>query len=80
MPCGDCVIPGFDIEVTGRTADGGLMLVETKGSHILNGDNTSDKVFVVHKLTVPLDCVSQNRAHELTYLASHSFLNCLGLR
>ena len=30
-------------------------------------------------LTLPLDCVSHNRAHELACLASHSLSNCIGL-
>ncbi len=31
------------------------------------------------RLTLPLDCVSHNRAHELAFLASHSLSNCIGL-
>ena len=31
------------------------------------------------KMTLPLDCVSHNRAHELACLASHSLSNCIGL-
>ena len=33
----------------------------------------------LRKLTLPLDCVSHNRAHALTCLASHSLSNCIGL-
>ena len=32
------------------------------------------------ELTLPLDCVSHNRAHELACMASHSLSNCFGLR
>ena len=31
------------------------------------------------EMTLPLDCVSHNRAHELACLASHSLSNCIGL-
>lgn len=50
MPSGDRYFPDFAIKVAGRTAGGGLILVETKGNHILNGDNTVDKVLAEHKL------------------------------
>lgn len=50
MPSGDRYFPDFAIKVAGRTAGNGLMLVETKGNHILNGDNTVDKVLAQHKL------------------------------
>ena len=30
-------------------------------------------------MTLPLDCVSHNRDHELACLASHSLSNCIGL-
>ena len=33
----------------------------------------------IHALTLPLDSVSHNRAHELACLASHSLSNCIGL-
>ena len=49
-----------------------------------------DPVFLLNKViaendpalwdvTLPLDCVSHNRAHALTCLASHSLSNCIGL-
>jgi len=50
MPSGDRYFPDFVIKVAGRTAGGGLLLVETKGNHILNGDDTLDKVLAEHKL------------------------------
>lgn len=55
MPSGDRYFPDFAIKVTGRTAGGGLLLVETKGNHILNGDDTLDKIQAEHKLyRIPL--------------------------
>lgn len=49
MPSGDRYFPDFAIKVAGRTAGGGLLLVETKGNHILNGDDTLDKILAEHK-------------------------------
>ena len=37
------------------------------------------KPSAVAAMTLPLDCVSHNRAHALTCLASHSLSNCIGL-
>ena len=55
MPSGDRYFPDFAIKVSGRAAGGGLLLVETKGNHILNGDDTLDKVLAEHKVYgVPL--------------------------
>ena len=55
MPSGDRYFPDFAIKVAGRTAGSGLLLVETKGNHILNGDDTLDKILAEHKLYgVPL--------------------------
>ena len=67
MPSGDRYFPDFAIKVAGRTAGGGLMLVETKGNHILNGDNTVDKVLAVHKLYgVPLMLVQDAGGRFMT--------------
>ena len=67
MPSGDRYFPDFAIKVTGRTAGGGLMLVETKGNHILNGDNTVDKVLAGHKLYgVPLMLVQDTGGRFMT--------------
>ena len=55
MPSGDRYFPDFAIKVAGRSAGEGLLLVETKGNHILNGDDTLDKILAEHKLYgVPL--------------------------
>ena len=67
MPSGDRYFPDFAIKVAGRTAGGGLMLVETKGNHILNGDNTVDKVLAEHKLYgVPLMLVQDDAGRFMT--------------
>ena len=67
MPSGDRYFPDFAIKVAGRTAGGGLMLVETKGNHILNGDNTVDKVLAQHKLYgVPLMLVQDASGRFMT--------------
>ncbi len=50
MPSGDRYFPDFAVKVTGRTAGDGLLLIETKGNHILNGDDTLDKVLAEHKV------------------------------
>ena len=67
MPSGDRYFPDFAIKVAGRTAGGGLMLVETKGHHILNGDNTVDKVLAQHKrYGVPLMLVQDAGGRFMT--------------
>ncbi len=67
MPSGVRYFPDFAIKVAGRTAGGGLMLVETKGNHILNGDNTVDKVLAEHKLYgVPLMLVQDDAGRFMT--------------
>lgn len=67
MPSGDRYFPDFAIKVAGRTAGGGLMLVETKGNHILNGDHTVDKVLAEHKLYgVPLMLVQDDTGRFMT--------------
>ncbi len=55
MPSGDRYFPDFAVKVAGRAAGDGLLLIETKGNHILNGDDTLDKISAEHKLYgVPL--------------------------
>jgi type III restriction enzyme len=67
MPSGDRYFPDFAIKVAGRTAGGGLILVEIKGNHILNGDNTVDKVLAEHKLYgVPLMLVQDDAGRFMT--------------
>ena len=73
MPSGDRYFPDFAIKVAGRTAGGGLMLVETKGNHILNGDNTVDKVLAEHKLYgVPLMLVQDDDGRFMTVKHFHN--------
>jgi len=67
MPSGERYFPDFAIKVAGRTVGAGLMLVETKGHHILNGDNTVDKVLAEHKLYgVPLMLVQDDAGRFMT--------------
>ncbi|MEO5661058.1 MAG: DEAD/DEAH box helicase family protein [Polaromonas sp.] len=67
MPSGDRYFPDFAIKVAGRTAGGGLLLVETKGNHILNGDDTLDKIQAEHKLyRVPLMLVQDAGGRFMT--------------
>ena len=67
MPSGDRYFPDFAIKVTGRTAGGGLLLVETKGNHILNGDDTLDKILAEHKVYgVPLMLVQDAGGRFMT--------------
>ncbi|MDQ1314925.1 MAG: hypothetical protein QG662_1034 [Pseudomonadota bacterium] len=49
MPSGDRYFPDFAVKVIGRAAGDGLLLIETKGNHILNGDDTLDKILAGHK-------------------------------
>ena len=67
LPNGDRYFPDFAIKVAGRTAGGGLLLVETKGNHILNGDDTLEKVQAEHKLyKVPLMLVQDAGGRFMT--------------
>lgn len=67
MPSGDRYFPDFAIKVKGRTVGGGLLLVETKGNHILNGDDTLDKIQAEHKLyRVPLMLVQDADGRFMT--------------
>lgn len=67
MPSGDRYFPDFAIKVAGRSAGGGLILVELKGNHIVNGDNTVDKVLAAHKLYgVPLMLVQDAGGRFMT--------------
>lgn len=49
MPNGDRYFPDFVVKVANRTVGDGYLLVEIKGQHILNGDDTLDKVIAEHK-------------------------------
>jgi type III restriction enzyme len=50
LPNGAQYFPDFVVRVKGRTLGEGLLLVETKGDHLLNSSNTLDKVLASHKL------------------------------
>lgn len=49
MPIGDRYFPDFIIGVKDRNHGDGILLVETKGGHIINSDNTLDKIRAEHK-------------------------------
>ena len=67
MPSGDRYFPDFAIKIAGRAAGDGLMLAETKGNHILNGDDTLDKILAEHKLYgVPLMLVQDADGRFMT--------------
>ena len=67
MPSGDRYFPDFAIKVKDRIAGSGLILVETKGNHILNGDDTLDKIVAEHKVYgVPLMLVQDTSGRFMT--------------
>lgn len=67
MPSGDRYFPDFVVKVAGRSAGEGLLLVETKGNHILNGDDTLDKILAEHKMYgVPLMLVQDGTGRFMT--------------
>jgi hypothetical protein len=67
MPGGERYFPDFAVKVNGRSAGAGLLLVETKGQHILNGDGTLDKILAGHRLYgVPLMLVQDAGARFMT--------------
>ena len=67
MPSGDRYFPDFAVKVAGRTAGDGLLLIETKGNHILNGDDTLDKILAEHKVYgVPLMLVQDADGRFMT--------------
>lgn len=50
LPNGAQYFPDFVVKVKGRTLGNGLLLVETKGDHLLNSGDTLDKVLASHQL------------------------------
>src|SRR5690606_8493882 len=67
MPTGDKYFPDFAVKVKGRSHGSGLLLVEIKGSHILNGDDTLDKVIAEHKIyKKPLMLVQEGDGRFMT--------------
>ncbi|MBK8753479.1 MAG: DEAD/DEAH box helicase family protein [Candidatus Competibacteraceae bacterium] len=49
LPNGERYFPDFAVGVNGRTRSAGLPLVETKGGHLLNSDETLEKIAAAHK-------------------------------
>lgn len=49
LPDGDRYFPDFIVGVNNRLHGDGIVLVETKGSHILNSDETLDKINAEHQ-------------------------------
>jgi len=67
MPTGEKYFPDFVVKVKGRSLGNGLLLVEIKGSHILNGDDTLDKVIAEHKIyKKPLMLVREDDGRFMT--------------
>lgn len=67
MPTGDRYFPDFAVKVRGRTRGDGLLLVEIKGNHILNGDDTLDKVIAEHRhYGIPLMLVREDSGRFMT--------------
>ncbi|MFZ1640807.1 MAG: DEAD/DEAH box helicase family protein [Candidatus Contendobacter sp.] len=53
LPDGDRYFPDFAVGVKDRTRGGGVLLLETKGGHLLNSDETLEKVVATHKTYGP---------------------------
>jgi len=49
LPDGDRYFPDFAVGVKNRTRGGGILLLETKGGHLLNSDETLEKIAAAHK-------------------------------
>ncbi|OGT20418.1 MAG: hypothetical protein A2342_03655 [Gallionellales bacterium RIFOXYB12_FULL_54_9] len=49
LPNGAQYFPDFVVNVSGRSLGDGLLLVETKGDHLLNSGDTLDKVLASHQ-------------------------------
>jgi superfamily II DNA or RNA helicase len=50
LPNGAQYFPDFVVKVNGRSLGDGLLLIETKGDHLLNSGDTLDKVLASHQL------------------------------
>lgn len=67
LPNGDRYFPDFAIKVADRSKGDGIVLVEIKGNHILNGDDTLDKVSAEHKTYgTPIMLVREDTGRFLT--------------
>ncbi|HRZ05577.1 MAG TPA: DEAD/DEAH box helicase family protein [Candidatus Competibacteraceae bacterium] len=53
LPDGDRYFPDFAVGVNGRARGAGALLVETKGGHLLNSDETLEKSVATHKTYGP---------------------------
>ena len=49
LPDGNRYFPDFIIGINNRNHNEGLLLVEIKGNHILNGEDTLEKIIAEHK-------------------------------
>jgi hypothetical protein len=50
LPDGRLYYPDFAVKVKGRTRGDGILLVEVKGEHLINSQNSHDKAVATHKL------------------------------
>lgn len=67
MPGGKRYFPDFAIKVPGRSRGDGLLLVETKGKHILNDEGSINKVQAEHKVYgVPLMLAQDENGRFMT--------------
>lgn len=67
LPNGDRYFPDFAIKVKDRTKGDGILLAEIKGNHILNGDDTLDKVTAEHRhYGVPVMLVLEDSGRFMT--------------
>ena len=53
LPDGDRYFPDFAVGVKDRLRGSGVLLLETKGGHLLNSDETVEKVVAAHKIYGP---------------------------
>ena len=53
LPDGDRYFPDFAVGVKDRLRGSGVLLLETKGGHLLNSDETVEKAVAVHKIYGP---------------------------
>ena len=50
LPDGNRYFPDFVVGVSGRTRSSGMLLVEIKGGHLLNSDETLEKIAAAHQI------------------------------
>jgi type III restriction enzyme len=67
LPDGGRYFPDFGIKIRDRTKGDGILLVEIKGNHILNGEDTLDKATAEHRLYgVPVMLVLEDSGRFMT--------------